>query len=69
MRRSWTWQVFGNSPDETANCRLALNRECTQEATVMIQPSLQAYGFPREPGMPIEPQPARPFLLFVFPQP
>ena len=56
-------QVFGNSPDETANCRLALNRECTQEAVVMIQPSLQAYAFPGEPGLPIEPQPARPSHL------
>ncbi len=37
-------QVFGNSPDETANCRLSLNKETTQEATVMIQPSLFSYG-------------------------
>jgi hypothetical protein len=37
-------QVFGNSPDETANCRLSLNKETTQEATVMIQPSLASYA-------------------------
>ena len=49
-------QVFGNSPDETAHCRLSLNKESVQEAVVMIQPSLQAYSFPAE-GMPIEPEP------------
>ena len=51
-------QVFGNSPDETANSRLSLNRESTGEAVVMIQPSLQSYGFP-QPGVPVEPEPVR----------
>ncbi|KAK9905677.1 hypothetical protein WJX75_004485 [Coccomyxa subellipsoidea] len=44
LRRSQFVQVFGNSPDETANCRLSLNKETTQEATVMIQPSLASYA-------------------------
>ncbi|EIE23773.1 COP-II coat subunit [Coccomyxa subellipsoidea C-169] len=43
LRRSQFVQVFGNSPDETANCRLSLNKETAQEATVMIQPSLFSY--------------------------
>lgn len=30
-------QVFGNSPDETAYCRMQLNRETTPEAMLMIQ--------------------------------
>ena len=38
-------QVFGNSPDETANCRLYLNRESTTEALTMIQPLLMAFSF------------------------
>ncbi len=37
-------QVFGNSPDETANCRLYLNRENTTEALTMIQPQLMAFA-------------------------
>lgn len=36
-------QVFGNSPDETAYCRVMLNRETCSAAISMIQPSLQAY--------------------------
>jgi hypothetical protein len=51
-------QVFGNSPDETAHCRLSLNKESVQEAVVMIQPSLQAFSFPPE-GVPLEPEPVR----------
>ena len=38
-------QVFGNSPDETANCRLYLNRESTTEALTMIQPQLMAFAY------------------------
>ena len=37
-------QVFGNSPDETAYCRLVLNRETVPDALVMIQPTLLAYS-------------------------
>lgn len=37
-------QVFGNSPDETAYCRVLLNRETTTDAILMIQPAMQAYS-------------------------
>lgn len=37
-------QVFGSSPDETAYCRLYLNRETTADALVMMQPSLLTYS-------------------------
>ena len=36
-------QVFGNSPDETAYFRIALNREAVPDALLAIQPSLLAY--------------------------
>ena len=36
-------QVFGNSPDETAYFRIALNRESVGDALLAIQPSLLAY--------------------------
>jgi hypothetical protein len=36
-------QVFGSSPDETAYCRLYLNRETTADALTMMQPQLLAY--------------------------
>jgi protein transport protein SEC23 len=51
-------QVFGNSPDETANCRLSLNKEGVSEAVVMIQPALLSYGFPEE-GYPPQGIPVR----------
>ena len=38
-------QVFGSSPDETANFRLYLNRESTIEALTMIQPQLRSFSF------------------------
>lgn len=38
-------QVFGNSPDETAYCRLALNKESVGEALTAIQPQLLSYKF------------------------
>jgi len=43
--------VFGNSPDETAYCRLYLNRETVGDAMTMIQPQLLSYGMalPPEP--------------------
>ena len=37
-------QVFGNSPDETAYCRVLLNRETCNDAITMIQPAMQAYS-------------------------
>jgi hypothetical protein len=36
-------QVFGNSPDETAYCRLILNKETVAEALTAIQPTLMAH--------------------------
>jgi len=39
------WQVFNNSPDETAYFRMLLNRENISNAVVMIQPSLISYSF------------------------
>ncbi|DBA68065.1 TPA: hypothetical protein ACH3X2_014085 [Trebouxia sp. C0005] len=54
LRRSQFVQVFGNSPDETAYCRVLLNRETTSDAITMIQPALQAYsmgGVQAEPVM------------------
>lgn len=43
--------MFGNSPDETAYCRLMLNRETTPEAMLMLQPTLYSFSFagPPEP--------------------
>ena len=43
--------MFGNSPDETAYCRLYLNRETVGDAMTMIQPQLLSYGM----GLPPEP--------------
>ncbi len=43
--------MFGNSPDETAYCRLYLNRETVGDAMTMIQPQLLSYGM----GVPPEP--------------
>jgi len=37
-------QVFGNSPDETAYCRLILNKETVAEALTAIQPTLMAHS-------------------------
>lgn len=39
------WQVFNNSPDETAYFRMLLYRENITNAAVMIQPSLISYSF------------------------
>ena len=50
------FQVFNNSPDETAYFRMLLNRENITNAAVMIQPSLMAYSFNSAP---------RPVLLDV----
>lgn len=40
-----TYQVFNNSPDETAYFRMILNRENVANSVVMIQPSLISYSF------------------------
>jgi protein transport protein SEC23 len=39
------FQVFNNSPDETAYFRMVLDRENVANAVVMIQPSLISYSF------------------------
>lgn len=49
LRRSQFLQVFGSSPDETAYCRLYLNRETTTDALIMLQPSLISYSLEAEP--------------------
>lgn len=36
--------MFGNSPDETAYCRLVLNKEPAAEALLAIQPTLMAHS-------------------------
>lgn len=46
-------QVFGNSPDETAYCRVLLNRETTNDAISMIQPALQAYSMDSAEAVPV----------------
>lgn len=48
--------MFGNSPDETAYSRLALNKESVSEALTAIQPTLMSYKFD---------QPVQPVLLDV----
>ncbi|KAK2077632.1 hypothetical protein QBZ16_004478 [Prototheca wickerhamii] len=49
FRRSQFCQVFGNSPDETAYARLALQRETVAEAITMIQPLLFSYAMGAAP--------------------
>lgn len=53
LRRSQFVQVFGNSPDETAYCRVLLNRETTNDAISMIQPALQAYSMDSAEAVPV----------------
>ncbi len=62
MSAAMLLQVFGNSPDETANCRLYLNRESTIEALTMIQPQLMAFAY-TEAGY--RPYPVRRSLLWI----
>ncbi|OIV97471.1 hypothetical protein TanjilG_10995 [Lupinus angustifolius] len=50
LRRSQFFQVFNNSPDETAYFRMLLNRENISNAAVMIQPSLISYSFNSPPA-------------------
>ncbi|KAI3880150.1 hypothetical protein MKX03_008185 [Papaver bracteatum] len=44
LRRSQFLQVFNSSPDETAYFRMLLNRECINNALLMIQPSLVSFS-------------------------
>ena len=56
-------QVFGNSPDETAFCRLVLNKEITSEALLMLQPELISYAV----GAP-EPEPVQLDVTSIHPE-
>jgi len=49
LRRSPFLQVFNNSPDETAFFRYLLLRENVGNSLIMIQPTLEAYGFEGPP--------------------
>ncbi len=53
LRRSQFLQVFNNSPDETAYYRHVLNHEDVSNSLIMIQPTLDAYGFDHEGGQPV----------------
>jgi protein transport protein SEC23 len=53
LRRSQFLQVFNNSPDETAFYRHVLNHEDVGNSLVMIQPTLDSYGFDHEGGQPV----------------
>jgi len=52
LRRSHFLQVWNSSPDETAYYRYMLNRENVTNTLVMIQPTLEAYGF-NSPPQPV----------------
>ncbi len=67
-RRARAAQVFGNSPDETAYCRLVLNRETVPDALVMLQPTLLAYSLDAPPqpvraAPALDPAPRRPLCV------
>ncbi|KAJ4334496.1 GTPase-activating protein S23 [Didymella glomerata] len=53
LRRSQFLQVFNNSPDETAFYRHVLNHEDVGNSLIMIQPTLDSYGFDHEGGQPV----------------
>jgi protein transport protein SEC23 len=53
LRRSQFLQVFNNSPDETAFYRHVLFHEDVSNSLVMIQPTLDSYGFDHEGGQPV----------------
>ncbi|KAF2998147.1 GTPase-activating protein S23 [Curvularia kusanoi] len=53
LRRSQFLQVFNNSPDETAFYRHVLNHEDVSNSLIMIQPTLDSYGFDHEGGQPV----------------
>ncbi|KAF1809982.1 hypothetical protein P152DRAFT_144790 [Eremomyces bilateralis CBS 781.70] len=48
LRRSQFLQVFNNSPDETAFYRHVLNHEDVNNSLIMMQPTLDSYGFDHE---------------------
>mmetsp|Transcript_18739 Transcript_18739/g.75307 ORF Transcript_18739/g.75307 Transcript_18739/m.75307 type:complete len:756 (-) Transcript_18739:1555-3822(-) len=50
LRRSQFLQVFNYSPDETAYYRSYLNRENTENALLMIQPTLISYNMSSPPA-------------------
>jgi len=52
LRRSHFFQVFNNSPDETAFFRYMLNRENVNNSLIMIQPTLEAYSL-QGPPVPV----------------
>lgn len=49
LRRSPFLRTFNTSPDETTFYRLILNRECTSNCIIMIQPTLYCYSFNAPP--------------------
>ncbi|KAH7125115.1 transport protein-like protein sec23 [Dendryphion nanum] len=53
LRRSQFLQVFNNSPDETAFYRHVLNHEDVSNSLIMIQPTLDSYGFDHEGSQPV----------------
>ena len=53
LRRSQFLQVFNNSPDETAFYRHVLNHEDVSNSLIMIQPTLDSYGFDQEGSQPV----------------
>jgi protein transport protein SEC23 len=53
LRRSQFLQVFNNSPDETAFYRHVLNHEDVSNSLIMIQPTLDSYGYDHEGGQPV----------------
>lgn len=53
LRRSQFLQVFNNSPDETAFYRHVLNHADVGNSLIMIQPTLDSYGFDHEGGQPV----------------
>ncbi|KAF2262305.1 protein transport protein SEC23 [Lojkania enalia] len=53
LRRSQFLQVFNNSPDETAFYRHVLFHEDVSNSLIMIQPTLDSYGFDHEGSQPV----------------
>eukprot|EP01006_Ploeotia_vitrea_P019258 TRINITY_DN51429_c0_g1_i1.p1 TRINITY_DN51429_c0_g1~~TRINITY_DN51429_c0_g1_i1.p1 ORF type:complete len:836 (-),score=128.17 TRINITY_DN51429_c0_g1_i1:867-3374(-) len=50
LRRSEFLQVFNSSPDETSFFRSVMNREGTENAIIMVQPTLHSYSFEGPPS-------------------
>lgn len=53
LRRSALVNVFGSSPDETVFYRYYLQKECTSNILIMIQPSLDEYALGNEEPLPV----------------